>query len=169
MALHGSVGPAHTTISGIADRAGITRVTVYKHFPNLEELFGACSAHWLSAHPWPDVVSWEAIVDADERLVQALSELYRFFRSNEAMVANLHRDLETLPAPTQERLRARLAVMAAALMKGRRLRGRSRRMTAALLTHAVEFETWRSLTRRGLSDAECVELLRRAVSPFATD
>ena len=166
--LHGLVGPAHTTISGIARRAGVTRVTVYKHFPTIEELFGACSAHWLSVHPWPDVRSWEAIVAVDERLVQALNELYGFFRTNEAMVGNLHRDLETLPAPNQERLRARPAVMAAALMKGRRLRGRSRRMTLVLLTHAVEFETWRSLAGHGLSDGECVEMFRRAVSALAT-
>jgi AcrR family transcriptional regulator len=161
--LHGSVGPAYTTISGIAEAAGVTRVTVYKHFPTLEELFGACSAHWLSAHPWPDVDAWARIADPGQRLERALNELYDFFRSNEAMVANLHRDLEALPAPNQARIKARPGVMASTLMKGRRERGMARRSARALITHALEFDTWRSLTSKGLSDRETVGLLCRAV------
>jgi AcrR family transcriptional regulator len=157
--LHGSVGPAHTTISGIAERAGVTRVTVYKHFPTLEDVFRACSAHWLAAHPWPDVGKWEAISDPDERLARALRELYAFLRSNQGMVANLHRDLEALPALNQERIRARPAAMAAVLMQGRRLRGKSRRLMEALLTHAVEFDTWHSLAGQGLSDDDIAELI----------
>ena len=44
--LHGSVGPARTTVSGVAERAGVQRATVYRHFPDDESLFAACSAHW---------------------------------------------------------------------------------------------------------------------------
>jgi AcrR family transcriptional regulator len=163
VALHGSVGPANTTISAIADQAGVTRVTVYKHFPTLEQLFGACSAHWLAQHPWPDVAVWEKVSDPDERLRLALSELYGFFRTNQEMVANLIRDLVALPAINQERIKARPALMAASLMKGRGLRGSSRRRVQALLVHAVEFETWRSLTRQGLSEDEITELMSRVV------
>lgn len=163
MALHGSVGPARTTISGIAEKAGVTRVTVYQHFPTLELLFGACSAHWLSEHPWPDVSAWERIDNPDNRLRRALSELYAFFRSNEAMVANLNRDFASLPPVNQERIKARAARMAAVLLKGRGLRGSTRRRAKAILTHSVEFETWHSLSRHGLTDGEIVELLTTAV------
>ncbi len=163
VALHGSVGPARTTLSGIAEKAGVTRVTVYQHFPTLELLFNACSAHWLSEHPWPDVSAWERIDNPDARLRQALSELYAFFRSNESMVANLNRDLASLPPANQERIRARPARMAAALLEGRGLRSSTRRRAKAILTHSVEFETWHSLSRHGLTDDEIVELLTTAV------
>ena len=65
MRLHGSVGPARTTISGVAEEAGVQRATVYRHFPTEEELFGACSAHWASLHPPPDAGSWAIIADPD--------------------------------------------------------------------------------------------------------
>ena len=44
--LHTSVGPARTTISAIAERAGVERHTVYAHFPDEPTLFRACSTHW---------------------------------------------------------------------------------------------------------------------------
>ena len=58
VSLHGSVGPARTTIAGVADAAGVTRVTVYRHFPDEEALYGACSVHWLSQQQAPDPSAW---------------------------------------------------------------------------------------------------------------
>src|SRR6476659_2729549 len=52
--LHGTVGPARTTVSAIAERAGVQRHTVYRHFPTDADLFAACSAHYVAAHPLPD-------------------------------------------------------------------------------------------------------------------
>src|SRR3954447_2484557 len=66
--LHGTVGPARTSISAIAERAGVRRSTVYRHFPDEEALFHACSSHWANANPLPDPAPWEAIDDPDERL-----------------------------------------------------------------------------------------------------
>ena len=77
--LHGSVGPARTTISAVAERAGVQRATVYRHFPDEEALFGACSAHWIAANPLPDLAGWAAVEDPDERLRSALSELYAWY------------------------------------------------------------------------------------------
>jgi AcrR family transcriptional regulator len=74
--LHGSVGPARTTISAVADRAGVQRATVYRHFRDEDALFEACSSHWMAQHPLPDAVAWSAIEDPDERLRTALHELY---------------------------------------------------------------------------------------------
>ena len=56
--LHTSVGPAQTTISGIAKRAGVERHTVYAHFPDDGTLFRACSEHWAARHPLPDPERW---------------------------------------------------------------------------------------------------------------
>src|SRR5215211_773494 len=66
--LHGSVGPARTTISAVAERAGVQRATVYRHFSDEEALFDACSSHWMAQHPLPDPAAWAAIQDAHERL-----------------------------------------------------------------------------------------------------
>src|SRR4051795_7597898 len=84
--LHGSVGPARTTISAVAERAGVQRATVYRHFPDEEALFGACSAHWLAQNPLPDLSAWAAIGDPEARFRAALAELYAWYREGEAML-----------------------------------------------------------------------------------
>ena len=52
--LHGSLGPARTTVSAVADRAGVTRATVYRHFADEEALFLACSQQWISRQQLPE-------------------------------------------------------------------------------------------------------------------
>ncbi len=96
--LHGTIGPAATTMSAVAEKAGVTRATLYRHFANEEALFSACSADWLAANPRPDLARWAAIDDPTERLRTALDELYAYNRSTEAMRANLLRDIDALPA-----------------------------------------------------------------------
>ncbi|HKN45936.1 MAG TPA: helix-turn-helix domain-containing protein, partial [Propionibacteriaceae bacterium] len=83
--LHGSIGPAATTMSAVAERAGVTRASLYRHFPNEEALFNACSAEWRSANPAPDPGQWAAIPDPRNRLKTALPALYGWYRSSEAM------------------------------------------------------------------------------------
>ena len=95
--LHGTVGPARTSISAIAERAGVRRSTVYRHFPDEAALFDACSSHWAAANPVPDMARWQAIEDPDERLRTALEEFYAYYRRTEAMMDNLHRDELTMP------------------------------------------------------------------------
>src|SRR6188472_3970932 len=87
--LHGSVGPAATTMSAVAERAGVTRATLYRHFPNEDALFKACSAEWRSANPAPDAGQWATISDPYDRLARALPALYGWYRSSEAMRVNL--------------------------------------------------------------------------------
>ena len=80
--LHGSVGPARTTVSAIAERAGVQRATVYRHFPDEEALFAACSSHWAALNPPPDPAVWAEIADPDQRLRGALAELYSWYGDN---------------------------------------------------------------------------------------
>lgn len=96
--LHRSVGPAATTISEVARRAGVQRMTVYNHFPDEATLFAACSSHWRALHPTPDVTLWAFIDDPSDRLRRALEELYAWYRQTEPMTANVLRDAEVLPA-----------------------------------------------------------------------
>ena len=167
MRLHGSVGPARTTISSVAEEAGVQRATVYRHFPTEEELFGACSAHWASLHPPPDAGAWAVIADPDERLRTGLADLYAWYGSDEQMFVNTRRDATLAPAmaPTVERVRAGIAAMVDTLMKGRPERGRRRRRVLGAIRHATAFGTWYSLTREGqLSDDEAIDAMLGAVA-----
>jgi len=161
VALHETVGPLHTTVKAVAERAGVQRATVYRHFPDEAALYAACSAHWLERRGPPDPTPWAAIADPDERLRTALSAMYRFYRGGEPMIANLYRDepyVETLRGMVGP-IRAQLSAIADLLIKGRPERGRRRVRVAAALGHAVGFEPWRSLARGGLDDDEIVELM----------
>jgi AcrR family transcriptional regulator len=92
--LHGSLGPARTTLSAVAKHAGVERRTLYRHFPSEADLFAACSAHYFTANPWPDLGSWRAIQDPHRRLEQALDELYAYYERTEPMFSNVLRDAE---------------------------------------------------------------------------
>jgi AcrR family transcriptional regulator len=162
--LHGTVGPSRTSMSAIAERAGVRRSTLYRHFPDEAAVFAACSAHWMAANPAPDPRAWAAIAEPDERLATALGELYPHYRSTEGMMANLHRD-EPLVATVKETFSAfhgYLAACADVLMAGRSLRGRARRRVRAAIAHVLEFRTWQSIAA-DLDDAEAAELMCRLV------
>jgi AcrR family transcriptional regulator len=160
--LHGTVGPSRTSISAVAAHAGVRRSTVYRHFPDEAALFDACSAHWASENPPPDLDVWARIDSPEERLRVALRELYAFYRQTEPMLENLFRDEATVPL-VRERFAAVRGYFAAArdtLMARRRLRGAALRRTRAALGHAIAFSTWRSLVReQGLSEADAAALV----------
>jgi AcrR family transcriptional regulator len=159
--LHGTLGPARTTMAAVAERAGVQRSTLYRHFPDEEALFAACSAHFYALHPPPDIEGWGAIEDPDERLQKALAELYRWYRATGTMFDLLLRDEHVVPSVRKRfgAFHARLATACDVLMAGRRL-GRPERVRArAVIGLALAFETWRGLCRDGdLDDAEAVEL-----------
>ncbi len=170
MGLHETVGPAKTTVSAIADVAGVQRATVYRHFPDVEAQVDACSNHWLSLNPPPDPTPWIEIADPDERLRMALGEVYGWYEGTEAMVEKLVRDAPRVPE-VAARMRVREAAfdrIAELLMAGRGLRGARRKRVRAAIGHGLEFETWRSLVRRqGLSPDEAVEVVAGLVAAAA--
>jgi len=160
--LHGSVGPARTTVSAVAERAGVQRATVYRHFPDEESLFQACSTHWMAGHPLPDLGEWAEIADPDERLRTALEQLYGWFERGEYMVEKTTRDVATVPAlrPSMELFGQWFGAATEVLVRGRPERGARRRRAKGAIGHALAFETWRSLVGgQGLSQADAVELM----------
>ncbi len=164
--LHGTVGPSRTSFSAVAERAGVRRSTLYRHFPDEAALFAACSAHWLAENPFPDLAGWARIPDPDERLVQALDELYAYYRRTDQMLANLVRDEDAVPVVKQQlrAFRDYLATGRDILMRGRKLRGQARKRVLAAVGHALEFPTWRSLTHgQRLDDHQAAELMRALV------
>jgi len=168
--LHGTVGPARTTLSAVAKRAGVQRHTVYRHFPTEAELFGACSAHYFTAHPWPDPEPWRAIGDPRQRLARALDQLYAYYERTEPMFSNVLRDAELIDAlrPTLVPLQAYLAEATEILTAGRPARGRRGRVLAAAVRHAVDFQTWRSLAANNrIARPEAVELVTALVEAAA--
>jgi AcrR family transcriptional regulator len=166
VALHQDLGPARTTISAVAEHAGVRRSTVYRHFPDDESLFAACSSHWRAANPPPDPGPWAAIEDPGERTEAALHELYAFYGRTEPMYVSLLRDAPLVP-PVARRLGdfyGYLGTIQDILMAGRGVRGRAAKRARAALGHALAFQTWRSLTReQGLTDREAVALMRALV------
>lgn len=170
MALHENPGPAETTISAVAERAGVQRLTVYRHFANDDELFGACTSKWFALHPPPDAAKI-AGPDAGRRTRDVLLALYRYYRGTEKMWTAAYRDLDKVPALAEPMagFEGYLAGIAKDLLgawaprKGNRL--------AATLAHVVRFSTWRSLSAQRLSDAAMADLAAawvRAAAPPAT-
>ncbi len=162
VALHGSVGPARTTLSAVAERAGVQRATLYRHFPDEEALFDACSSHWAAEHPLPNLAGWAEVADPEARLRIALSELYAWYENGQEMLERTTRDAAMVPAMRSavERMGGWFAEATATIVRSRPERGARRRRVEATVGHAVSFATWRSLVRdQGLSDAEAVSLM----------
>ena len=160
--LHGTLGPSRTSMSAVAEHAGVRRSTLYRHFADELEVFAACSAHWNEAHPVPDLGAWAVIEDPDRRLRVALDELYAFYRGGEGMLANLTRDEALVPTVAHyfSAFHDYLATAGEVLMGGRGLRGRARARVRAAVGHALEFTTWRSLARgQELADDEAARLM----------
>jgi len=155
MQLHETVGPAATTITGIAAQAGVTRLTVYRHFPDDAALYFACSAHWLSLRRAPAPDSWTAIDDLGELLRAGLADIYRFYQDGEAMLSRIYRDIALLPEPLRTAIVDREDRWVAALVGKKR-----RALLRAVVGHAVAFSTWRSLcTRQGLSNEVAAQVM----------
>jgi AcrR family transcriptional regulator len=96
--LHGTVGPARTTVSDIANIAGVRRATVYNHFPTDLELLDACSTHWFTENPPPDFAPWVDIKDPISRAVVALTAMYEYYDHGREMLEKVLRDAPLVPA-----------------------------------------------------------------------
>jgi AcrR family transcriptional regulator len=155
--LHEEVGIAKTTVADIARRAGVQRLTVYNHFPDLNALLPACSAHWLAEHPQPDLGPALALEDPEERLRTVLTGLYGWYRDAAPMQARVHGERATVPELDAWMARSSdqaLAGLAAALSEGF-----DRPNARALVALALDFWTWQRLDREGLDDAAAAELI----------
>ncbi len=140
--LHTTVGPANTTISGVAEEAGVTRLTVYRHFADLDALFVACMGHWNATNPGPDAEAWAAIEAADERATQGIRELYAWYAGRGDELYPIFRDQAAMPASAQTAMAELFEAYAVAIDGPDAPPGSVR---AAVIRHLVDFWTWRSL------------------------
>jgi AcrR family transcriptional regulator len=168
--LHATVGPAQTTIIAVAERAGVRRSTVYRHFQDEAALVVACSVHWQSGNQPPDPGPWIAIEDPQERLQIGLTELYAYYAGTGLMLDNVLRDEATMPILTELLIRFReyMDAVHEILMAGRPSRGPARRQVSAAIAHALAFSTWRTLTHQ-LTNKEAAELMVRLAATDGVD
>lgn len=159
--LHGTIGPAKTTISMIAERAGVQRHTLYSHFPDERSMLMACSGHSLELDPLPDAAKWCAIVDPAERLRVGLTAIYDYFGRNAQLLACVLRDMEVHELVREiSALRYGPAIGAWHDALGVGLNDHQR----AMLALALSFHTWRTLSQEaGLKQADAVKAMVGAV------
>ncbi len=170
--LHETIGPALTTRSAIAERAGVGRPTVYAHFPDDLSLGLACSSLGLTENPLPDIGPWEEIADPERRLRTALSELYGYFRLREGLLANIqrdqdlphrrdHPDVQQIMRPIVEHWERMHKVLA----EGWETReGQAPSLVFGAIGVALDFQSWRTMVRKqGMTDGQAVELMARMV------
>jgi AcrR family transcriptional regulator len=169
--LHEEKGVARTTVAEIARRAGVTRLTVYNHFADLSELLPACAAHYQSLHPAPDFGSALAQAEPGERVRSALAQLYGWYRETETMYSKLFSDRASVPELDRflkqsiDRMQAELADDLATAFG---VRGRRAQRTRAVIRLALEFWTWRRLSREGLDDKAAADLMAAAIAAHST-
>jgi AcrR family transcriptional regulator len=161
--LHSTVGPARTTVVDIARLAGVSRPTVYSHFPGERELFAACGRHWIDANPRPVPGDWAPVAEPEQRVRRALEEVYGYYAPREQVLANITRDVPLMPA-LEEVFGAIqgpwMSEAVAVLSAGRCAPGKTKRLLHAAIAHALDFRTWRMLVReQGLSQAEAVDVM----------
>ena len=168
--LHGSVGPAHTTISAIAERAGVRRATVYRHFPDERALFLGCSGTWAERNPVPDPGIWAAITDPAERLEAALDAIYAWHEQVEPMLTRVLRDADAVPVIKEIQASRRLPYLAAVedgLVSGWGARGKAAKRLRAAVALALDFHAWQTLNSRGLNRADAIAVMASAVRAAA--
>lgn len=144
--LHREIGPAATTVTAIAARAGVQRHTVYRHFPDEASVFAACTAHFLAANPPPDPATWGSACEG-------LRQLYGYYEANRQMIASVLRDSEVRPVGTG--FLALKAAAASALAPAGATRTRR-----AIATVAADFRAWQTLD---LPVPEAADLMARVL------
>ena len=162
VALHTAVGPARTTVQAIAHQAGVTRPTVYAHFPDERSLFQACSGQLRETVPPPDPAPWRSISDPGERVETALRALYGYYERLEPLLENVQRDAAVMPIVAEmNAYRVRyLEEIRELLLEAWPKRGRARARLRRAIGHALEFRTWQSLVRRqGCRRSEAIRLM----------
>lgn len=160
MELHEEIGPRATTISAIAERADVQRLTVYRHFDDETALFQACTSHWLSLNRPPDPENWTDVEDGTERIRKALAAFYGYYRRTARMWSASHRDESLVPALQEpmDGFRAFVGSVGDDLSARLDSGGEGRAGTTVTIHHALAFPTWRSLDRQGLTDEAMVDL-----------
>src|SRR5262245_53982977 len=160
MKLHEEVGPRNTTVSAIAARAGVERLTVYRHFPDDAAMFAACFHRYFELNPPPEPSTWAGEVDPLRRARRGLEDLYLFFARTEPMLRKVYRDVDEFGSlrKIMNQFDAHLRSLGDSLSAAwPRDKAAPRRQ--AILRHATKFATWQSLEAEGVDHKQKVALI----------
>lgn len=166
MQLHEEIGPRNTSIRAIADRAGVQRLTVYRHFPDETAVFQACTAHWLSLNPPPDPAVWAEIPDPLERVRTAVGAFFDYYSRTRKMWTVSFRDVAEVPALQQPM--ADVAGFLAGIADGLLAafgKDCNRDHLEPTIRHILHFLTWQDLEDQGLSNARKLDLVSAWLRP----
>lgn len=169
--LHGTPGASGASVTAIAALAGVSRLTVYRHFPDERALFAACTGVYFAANPPPDTTAWLAIADPMRRLGVALRELYAYYGDIEGMAtqSEIGAALNPILAEVLAPFTAGIAHMRDVLLAGLADDTGPGSILAGAMGHAVAFSTWRSLRReQGLTNAQAVTLMTQLIRAIAS-
>lgn len=166
--LHQKLGPRNTTIAAVAERAGVQRLTVYRHFENESAMLQACSGLWMARNPPPHEELWQDLPTVDERVRGALLAIHRYFARNEAMLSKVHRDATEMAAliPIMDGFNDYFSSLADKLAADL-AEDRPARELQAMTRHFVRFSTWQSFTREKLSEDEIAEIGLKCLKQLA--
>lgn len=161
MALHEELGPAATSIKAVAERAGVQRLTVYRHFPDEASLFHACTTHWLTLHPPPALSEWVKISGPRERTHVALLAFYRYYRQTRSMWRSAYRDVDKVEGlkKSMTEFENYLQQVRGDLLAAWQARGKQSEALSVTLRHTLRFNTWQSLHESGLTDEQMSDLV----------
>ena len=162
VALHGEIGPALTSMSAVAERAGVQRNTLYAHFPDERSLLLACSAASLERDPLPEASPWRGIRDRKARLAAGLAAIYAWYSRNAQLAGCVLRDAEIHPLVREiATLRYAPSMAAYEAVLGEGLSASQ----LAVLRVALNYSTWRSLARdSSLAGPAAVDTMVRAIA-----
>jgi AcrR family transcriptional regulator len=168
--LWAEIGPAAASITAIAQRARVQRLTIYRHFGDDAALRAATWKHFEASSSSPDPAAWAAIGDSAKRLRRAIRSLYAWYRANRSILERVlpeARHLDALADALADHRRYADGIVAT-LETGWSPRGKSRKpLLAAALEHAVRFSTWKSLADAGLDDRQAARLIERLIRALA--
>ncbi|WP_339859661.1 helix-turn-helix domain-containing protein [Thalassospira alkalitolerans] len=161
LCLYGEIGPARTTISAVAERAEVQRLTIYRHFPAENELLAACLSHWLVSNPPPDPGSWRQGIDPADWGLAILSMLYHYYAETAEMWGHWYRDLDHV-APLREQIAGftdYLETLCHDILESLPAERRQGKMCRSVVLHAVQFATWQSFSKAGIDNSEMAALM----------
>lgn len=158
VALHEELGPAQTTIKALAERAGVQRLTVYRHFPDEASLFEACSSQWLMQNPPPAVDEWQGTEPSIEKCRQAFKAFFSYYRRTQRMWHQVYQDEEKAPAmaETMKKIEAYMDQVRDDLLKNWDTDKKRKKYLSVTIRHCLRFSTWLSLEKERLSDKDKV-------------
>ena len=159
--LHQELGPAHTSVKAVAEKAGVQRLTVYRYFPDDESMLQACSAHWWGLNPPPDFAEWANIEEPVERCFTALRSFYQYYRKTEPMWSSLYRDVNELDALAKimTQYEGFLDQVRDDLLLPWKAKGKRKQQISATIRHCLAFSTWQSLTGQNLTEKQVIDLV----------